>query len=85
MKPWEFEQLQPHEFMSMYEGYGWRREYQEDLLAYFVSNLMNIEGKCLKRSILPSELLSPLRKHSEEKNKEDEEQYLRETFGLSNY
>ena len=76
LKPWEFGRLQPHEFDALLEGYRWRKESNEDMMAYFTSWLMNIH---LKEPIGPAELLKPLREQHEEKKQADEE-YLLEAF-----
>jgi len=80
LKPWEFEQLQPHEFYKLYEGFVWRQEQQEALAAYFVSHLMNISGKVAKRTIQPKDLLKPLRQASKQRDKKVDEEYLKDIF-----
>ena len=54
--------MQPHEFYALLDGYAWRKDKKEDQIAYFVAHLMNLEGKSLKKSITPRELVDPLRK-----------------------
>lgn len=80
LRPWEFEQLQPHEFYALLKGYQWRQEQQEDIQAYWVSHLLNISGKSLKRNLSPKDLIRPIRKSKEKQKKSDDEQYLRERF-----
>jgi hypothetical protein len=79
LKPWEFGRLQPQEFMLLLEGYSWRRRQQENMIAYFVCQLMNIEGKYLAQPIGVADLLEPIRGERKQKRNEDEE-YLREQF-----
>ena len=67
----------------MMEGYKFRQEQQENILAYFVSGLMNVEGKSLKKNITPFELLKPLRPDKNEATRKDDAGYLREQFGLT--
>lgn len=81
LKPWEFERLQPHEFMQLWDGYRWRQEQQENLMAYFVSGLMNVSGKKLKRLITSEDLIKPLRQPV--RNRKQDEEYLMEQFGLN--
>jgi hypothetical protein len=78
LKPWEFERLQPGEFLGLWDGYRWRQEQQENMAAFFVCQLMNISGKSLKRAITPKELLKPLR-GPERRHKQDEA-YLKQQF-----
>ena len=42
------------------EGYAWRREQRINETAYFVANLMNLQGKTLKSVIKPQSLAAPL-------------------------
>lgn len=79
LKPWEFGRLQPQEFILLLEGYSWRRRQQENMIAYFVCQLMNIEGKYLAQPIGVADLLEPIRGERKQKRNEDEE-YLREQF-----
>ena len=64
--------------MSLLQGYEWRREQQENTAAYFVSCLMNLEGKSLKTNVTVKDIVSPLREN--EPVKESDEEYLREVF-----
>ncbi|HBR28590.1 MAG TPA: hypothetical protein DD789_04010 [Firmicutes bacterium] len=82
LKPRELEQLQPGEFLQLWDGYIWRQEQNEDMLAYFVSCLMNVSGKVLKRRMTPKELLKPLREPKNPRDRKAEEEYLKERFGL---
>jgi len=76
--------LQPHEFVSMLEGYIWRQESKENMFAYFTAQLMNLEGKSLINPIGPLELLKPLREKPEDKieQKKTDEEHLKEVFHL---
>jgi len=67
----------------MLEGYQFRQEQKENILAYFVAGLMNLEGKSLKHNITPMDLLKPLRPGIKTVNKKSDEEYLREKFGLT--
>ena len=67
----------------MMDGYKFRQEQQENVLAYFVAGLMNIEGKSLKRSMTPADLLKPLRPALTIEKRREDADYLREKFGLS--
>ena len=83
--PREFEKLQPTEFNQLLEGYNWRAKRKEEFAAYFVSCLMNIEGKSLKHNIGAKHLLEPLRVGNKKAIKIDrkvDKQYLIETFNL---
>lgn len=79
LKPWEFGRLQPHEFILLLQGYSWRQTQQENMLAYFVCQMMNIEGKCLTQPICAQDLLEPIRGERRQKRSDDEE-YLRDRF-----
>jgi len=51
--------------------------------AYFVSNLMNLFGKSLKQNMTVDRLVKPLKiNQSEVSSRSEDEQYLREKFGL---
>lgn len=80
LKPWELEKLQPYEFLLMVEGAVWRRERQEDILAYFVTPLINVQLDP-KKQIKMETLIKPLRSNNSEKTKE-EQKYFKEAFGL---
>lgn len=82
LTPNQFEELQPHEFQQLWDGYIWRKENNENMLAFFVCNLMNIEGKSLKQPITPSQILKPLRQPEIRKTKSKDEEYLRKQFNL---
>jgi hypothetical protein len=77
LKPWEFGQLQPHEFNTMVEGYQWRQEQQENVLAFFVCNIMSC---MVKKPPSVKELLKPLRRHQQKRDRAADEAALRETF-----
>lgn len=81
LRPWEFGRLQPADFIALLEGYTWRSTQQENLLAYFVCHLLNVEGKSLTAPIGVAELLGPLRGETEQAQKrDDDEEYLRNEF-----
>ena len=81
LKPWEFGRLQPHEFRAMIDGCNKRQTNLENTLAYFVCQLMNLEGKALKEPIKPIDLLRPIRESVKkiDQQKADEE-YFKERF-----
>lgn len=76
LKPWEFEQLQPHEFIALLKGYDWRKTDQENTFAFFTAYLMNIH---LKDRVSPADLLEPIRGIQANKRKDDIA-YLQEKF-----
>lgn len=80
LKPWEFEQLQPYEFSLLVEGAIWRKEQLEDMIAYFVTPLINVHIDP-KKHIKPEALIKQLRGNSTGKTKE-EQKYFKEAFGL---
>lgn len=45
LTPEQFEQLQPHEFELLVEGYDWRENHNGEIMAYFVSKLMSVHTK----------------------------------------
>jgi len=83
LKPREFEDLQPGEFFKLMKGYEDRRESENTVLAYFVSNLMNVEGRSLKHQMTVERLMGPLRQKKKKSAKErsEDEVYLLEKFG----
>lgn len=80
LKPWELEQLQPYEFLLMVEGAIWRKERQEDIMAYFITPLININLE-KKHQISPQVLIEPLRGTSGERARA-EKQRIKAEFGL---
>lgn len=80
LKPWELERLQPYEFLLMVEGAIWRKQRQEDIMAYFVTPLININLD-KKHQISPQALIAPLRGDSEERARA-EKQHFKDAFGL---
>lgn len=82
MMPSQLDDLQPHEFMKLWDGYKWRKENNENILAFFTCHLMNIEGKSLKQPITPSKILKQLRQPEVKKSKSKDEEYLRKQFNL---
>lgn len=83
LKPREFEELQPGEFYKLSEGYEIRHDAEVTAQAYFVSNLMNLFGKSLKQNMTVDRLVKPLKiNQSDVSSRSEDEQYLREKFGL---
>lgn len=74
--PEQFEQLQPGEFLQLWDGYIWRKEQREEETAYFTSCLMSVHTK---RPVQPKDLLKPLRQPRKH-NKKQDEAYLQEQF-----
>jgi hypothetical protein len=70
LQPHEFEKLQPHEFIAMWDGYQWRQEREEDKLAYFTACQMSVHTK---RPIHPKDLLKNLRKKTKRQPVTDDE------------
>lgn len=94
LKPREFEELQPHELLSLWSGFLARERRRKAALAdciqigaYYCAHLLNISGKSLKRHINPQDLARPLvsaligEAEGADSRKEDEE-YLRRVFKL---
>jgi hypothetical protein len=77
LAPREFEDLQPHEFIKLISGYAWRREHNENMAAYWVANLMNVQ---LRKPIMQKDLLQPLRAEKLRTQREEDEEALREEF-----
>lgn len=76
--PDQFDNLQPHEFMKMWDGYQWRKENRENELAYFTAAAMSVHTK---KPVSPKELLKPLRqKVKKQRNKKNDEAHLKEVF-----
>lgn len=68
--PWDFDNLQPQEFLDLWEGYQWRKEDQQNTIAYFVSNLMSVNAM---KPVQMKDLLKPLRGNKGKKSKTDDE------------
>lgn len=79
LKPREFEELQPHEFYLLLEGYMWRRKDTENILAYFLTPLVNAPG-ALKKPFTASDYLAPLRQEEVKTQKRKDAEYLRQLF-----
>ena len=73
--PWDFDRLQPHEFIDMWDGYNWRKENSENTWAYFTTHVMSMHGK-----VSMTDLLKPLREPVKKNSKTDNEAYLKERF-----
>jgi hypothetical protein len=79
LSPREFERLQPHEFYALLDGYSWRREDRLAETAYWIANLLNMEGKVAKKQITPMSLLKPFLP-KEKRNVQDDAKHLKELF-----
>ena len=67
----------------MLRGYEERQEVHNTITAYFVTNLMNLFGKSLKQNMTVDRLVKPLKiNQSDVSSRSEDEQYLREKFGL---
>lgn len=78
--PREFEQLQPHEFEKLIDGYKKRKKEQEFSYAYFTACIMNTQ---LKEPITPHKILEPIWKEEQnERQTADDEEYLRNRFKM---
>ncbi|WP_084575285.1 hypothetical protein [Sporomusa malonica] len=64
--------------MQLWDGYVWRQERDENLLAYFTACQMSVHTK---KPVKFGDLLKPLRqKKTVKRDKKQEEAHLRETF-----
>lgn len=81
LKPREFEELQPHEFYKLMDGYKWRKQEQEALFAYFVLPIVNSQGT-LKHPIEMKHLLDPLQPDQKRLKKQQDAEYLKKVFNL---
>lgn len=77
--PNQFYALKPYEFLEMWDGYLWRKENEEDRLAYFTAAAMSVHTK---NPVLPKDLLEPLRENVKQQTKKEDEEYLKEIFDL---
>ena len=75
--PWDFDKLQPHEFIDMWDGCNWRREQEENKWAYFTASMMSVHTT---RPVSQADLLKPLREPVKKNSKTDDDTYLRERF-----
>lgn len=66
--------------MELWDGYKWRQEEEENRCAYFVSHLINIEGKSVKKPVTPADILKPLRQNEVKQNKSEDAKYLQQLF-----
>jgi hypothetical protein len=69
--------LQPNEFYDLWDGYIWRHEQEENMMAYFTACQMSVHTK---RPVSPADLLKPLRKNKDKRNKKADKEYLKEKF-----
>ena len=75
LKPREFEELQPCEFEQLLEGYKWRQENTENLMAYFTACQMSVHTK---HPVSPMALLKPLRPKQVSENRKSDVEYFKE-------
>jgi len=75
LKPWEFEELQPHEFYELLDGYDWRKRENDNNQAYFTHWIVNSFGG----KVSPADILKPLRENPAEKKRTTAEE-LKEKF-----
>ena len=47
------------ELLIMLEGYQWRQERQQELVAWQTSHLLNVSGKMIRGKVTPQKLLRP--------------------------
>jgi hypothetical protein len=59
--PWEFGNLTPREFWLLYDGDQKRKSDQEEMLARYVTNIVNLCGKGKKPYSIEDMLGRPLR------------------------
>jgi len=77
LMPGAFEQLQPHEFVDLWDGYKWRQEQEENRLAYFTACQMSVHTS---KPVSPKDLLKPLRQTVKQRDRKDDEEYFKEKF-----
>lgn len=78
--PRDFEEMQPHEFEKLLDGYKKRKREREFEQAYFTTWVLNAQ---LTKPITAQQILEPLWKVEEnEKQTEDDEEYMRKTFRM---
>lgn len=65
--------------MQLWDGYIWRKEQEENKLAYFTAAAMSVHTK---NPVQPKDILEPLREDQIKKAKTKDEEYLREIFKL---
>ncbi|MEN6567201.1 MAG: hypothetical protein ABFC57_12975 [Veillonellales bacterium] len=65
LKPWEFEELQPHELLELWDGYIEREHHREDSEAYFTHWTANAFGG----KVTPADILKPLRETPKQKKR----------------
>jgi len=82
LKPWEFGRLTPGEFIALLEGYKWRMEQRQILLAQFVAPIINTcANRELKKPVTVEMLLGREpkgEKKSSEQAKDELKQLLAE-------
>jgi len=75
----EFEEMQVHEFNDKWDGYIWRKEQEENQLAYFTAAMMSVHTS---RPVSPKYLINPLRNPVKTRSKTDNEAHLKKVFNL---
>jgi len=78
--PWDFNELQVHEFNDLWDGYIWRKEQEENQLAYFTAAMMSVHTA---RPVSPKDLIDPLRMTVKTRSKTDDEAHLKKVFNLA--
>ena len=75
LKPWEFGRLTPGEFVQLLNGYKWRMEQKQVLLAQFVSPIINTcTNRELKKPVTVEMLLGIERKADKKSNDQAKEE-----------
>ena len=75
LKPWEFGRLTPGEFVQLLNGYKWRMEQKQVLLAQFVAPIINTcTNRELKKPVTVEMLLGIERKADKKSNDQAKEE-----------
>ena len=81
LDPRTFEELQPHEFYSLIEGYIWRKHERQNETAYFVAEILNMSGRMAQKRIKAEDLVKPLQaEKKKERNVKEDLTHLRKVF-----
>jgi hypothetical protein len=80
LKPWEFERLQAQEFSALLEGYTCRQEMRRAEAAYWMSHILNISGKTLRKAVSTNDLLKPFKQKMSKRDKKKDREYLLDRF-----
>ena len=78
----EFDEITPGEFYKLIEGFEERKEQEHIVFSYFVSCLMNIEGKSLKSPLSVEDIMKPLIGRKTSSNRKADEEYLKKVFKI---